>query len=129
MTFNISYTNRCHWSNTFGYCYTLWCHQQHHYLSFRTFLSFYNAIAFFFLFLDSDSAPSNVATGNSHNVLNTNEHKAGSNKKSGDNQKEGKSDNPEKKDEEVKKKITRKEKSVLQSKLTRLAIQIGYAGK
>ncbi|CAE1239789.1 ATP2B [Acanthosepion pharaonis] len=81
--------------------------------------------------IDSDSAPSNVATGNSHNVLNTNEHKAGSNKKTVDNQKEGKSDksdNPEKKDEEVKKKVTRKEKSVLQSKLTRLAIQIGYAG-
>lgn len=76
--------------------------------------------------IDSDSAPSNVATGNSH-VLNTNEHKAGD-KKTVDNQKEGKSDNPEKKEEEVKKKVTRKEKSVLQSKLTRLAIQIGYAG-
>lgn len=95
-------------------------------------LFLYNGNTFCFFSPDSDSAPSNVATGNSHNVLNTNEHKAGSNKKTVDNQKEGKSDksdNPEKKDEEVKKKVTRKEKSVLQSKLTRLAIQIGYAGK
>ncbi|GAB1599825.1 plasma membrane calcium-transporting ATPase 2 isoform X8 [Argonauta hians] len=78
--------------------------------------------------IDSDSVPSNIATGNSNNVLNTNEHKAGSHKKTLENQKEDKVDGVEKKEEEKAKKVTRKEKSVLQSKLTRLAIQIGYAG-
>ncbi|XP_052827689.1 plasma membrane calcium-transporting ATPase 2 isoform X3 [Octopus bimaculoides] len=76
----------------------------------------------------SDSVPSNIATGNSNNVLNTNEHKAGSHKKTLENQKEEKIECVEKKEEEKAKKVMRKEKSVLQSKLTRLAIQIGYAG-
>lgn len=83
-------------------------------------------MVFFFLFyiikqkcliiIDLGSINPEVPTGNSHNSNNSN---AVNNKENNANGEE-----PKKPHESA-----RKEKSVLQAKLTRLAIQIGYGGK
>ncbi|XP_050411569.1 plasma membrane calcium-transporting ATPase 2 isoform X1 [Patella vulgata] len=72
--------------------------------------------------VDIDSVVSKTNTGNSH--ANINKHDLNKNTPTIPEEVEASA----KEEEEEKKSSSRKEKSVLQSKLTRLAIQIGYAG-
>ncbi|XP_069142494.1 plasma membrane calcium-transporting ATPase 2-like isoform X2 [Argopecten irradians] len=72
--------------------------------------------------VDIDQINPQVPTGNSHNAVNANSTTKVSNGKD--------AEDPDQKEKAVKSQenTSRKEKSVLQAKLTRLAIQIGYGG-